>query len=350
MKNKIILLTGYSHFFGQTRKPWVSINTDLLVQILEKHGLDVEEHDFHEIVNKSLLWEDSIIFYTFSQRENLRNYIKDIVFTLQKHNNQVIPSLELLLCHENKGYQECLKQILQIDNLPAYYFSSKRELTNYNLDFPYVLKTIEGSNGKGVFLVKNINELLKTIAQIEPRMSLNDRLDLLRRKYLRVAKSFPGYDSFDNRKDLTQYSDYIKQEKCFVLQKFIPDLQFDYRVIIMGEHYYVTKRLVRSHDFRASGAKRFTFDFQASDALLDFARSIYNKFQSPCLSIDVGEANGEFYLFEFQALHFGINAIVRGKGYYELTNRGWEFKAEKTIFEHELAMAMIACLKRRSII
>jgi hypothetical protein len=39
--------------------------------------------------------------------------------------------------------------------------------------------------------------------------------------------------------------------------------------------------------------------------------------------IDVIE--NKYYLFEFQALHFGINVIVKNKGYYKQKNGKWEF-------------------------
>lgn len=350
MRKSIYILTGYHHFFGQTRKPWVSINIEALKNELSNLNLEVIELPFHMVLNNSMPDPDSIIFYTFSQRNNLRHYIKDVVYTLARHGCLVIPPYQLLNCHENKGFQECLKKELGIIDLPAYYFSSKRELDDYVPEFPCVLKTLEGSNGKGVFLIRNKSELLNQIKQLEPKPNFSVKLDLLRRKYFRLPKQFAGYDNFDSRKDLEQYTDYITPEIGFILQKFIPGLQYDYRIIILGKHYYVTKRLVRKKDFRASGAKRFTFDFKASDALLDYASSLYERFDSPCLSIDIGEADDKYYLFEFQALHFGINAIVRGNGYYENTVKGWTFIQEKNKFEKELASSFAQYLLKKGII
>ena len=350
MKQKILFLTGYDHFFGQTRKPWVSMNTKLIIDELRAKDFDVLECSFHQIANSEIDTSDAIIFYTFSQIDNLRHYLKDIIHSLNKKGNQVIPNYELLLCHENKGYQEILKKELGITSLPAKYFSSKRELDGYNLEYPVVLKTIDGSNGRGVFLVDTKEQLLEKIKSFEPILSINQRIDLLRRKYLRLSKQFAGYDTFNGYKDFLEYKDYITPEKSFILQKFIPGLEFDYRVIIIGEHYYVTKRLNRKGDFRASGAKRFTFDFKASDELLDYARQIYEKFDTPFLSIDLGESNKQFYLFEYQALHFGINAIVRGKGFYRYNDKHWEFLAQKTCIEKEMVNALVYHIQRKELI
>jgi glutathione synthase/RimK-type ligase-like ATP-grasp enzyme len=350
VKKRLIVLTGYDHFFGQSRKPWVSIDTKLLLHNLHKSGIEIDEVPFHKVANNQVDIKDSIVFYTFSQRDNLRSYINDVVFNLANKGNHVIPSLELLRCHENKGIQECIKHNLKIDNLKSLYLSSKRELIEYQITYPVVLKTITGSNGKGVFLIQNKSQLLKTISDIEPKLYLATKLDLLRRKYLRLPKIFPGYERVDLKKDYEQYGDYITPEKCFVLQEFISGLEFDYRVIILGKHFFVTKRLTRKDDFRASGAKRFTFDFQATDELLDYAQDIYNKFSTPCLSLDIGVKDNQYYLFEFQALHFGINAIVRGKGYYHQTNKGWEFQERKVVFEDELSNSLIEYLNKMQLI
>ncbi|MCD6181709.1 MAG: hypothetical protein J7K89_04935, partial [Candidatus Cloacimonetes bacterium] len=50
-----------------------------------------------------------------------------------------------------------------------------------------VYKTIDGSNGKGVVLVKDRQELLNIVKQSE-KISFPDQLDLLIRKYLRKKK------------------------------------------------------------------------------------------------------------------------------------------------------------------
>jgi hypothetical protein len=350
VNKNIVVLTGYDHFFGQTRKPWVSINTKLLIEVLRSKGLKVTEYSFHEIANSQVTIHKSVIFYTFSQRINLRAYIKDAILSLQAYGNIVVPGYELLCCHENKGYQEHVKKRLELDNLNGLYFSSKREIIDYKIDYPVVLKTIEGSNGKGVFLVSSEQELLKKIGQLEPKVGVLTRLDLLRRRYLRMTKVFPGYDSFNRNKDYENYKDYIIPETGFVLQKFITGLECDYRVIILGEHYYVTKRLTRKGDFRASGAKRFTFDFEATGELLDYAKHVFEVLDTPCLSVDIGEKDKQFYLFEFQALHFGINAIIRGNGYYHHSADGWKFIAHKAVFEKELGSALLTYLHRKDVL
>ena len=166
MDKRIVILTGYDRFFGQTRKPWVGMNLDRFSLLLREAGYAVEEYEFHQLANRKTRIQDSVVLYSFSQRPQLRRYIRDIIWGLKDASNLLIPSLDLLQCHENKGFQELYKQRLGIDTLGGYYFSSSRELRNYDLNFPMVLKSVEGSNGKYVFLVHSDEELQRRIRQM----------------------------------------------------------------------------------------------------------------------------------------------------------------------------------------
>jgi glutathione synthase/RimK-type ligase-like ATP-grasp enzyme len=322
MNKHVYVLTGYNHFFGQTRKPWVSMDTDLLIKNLKVHFPLVTEIPFNQVANNKLVVKDSIIFYTFSQRDNLRQYIKDVIYHLIQNGNLVFPRFELLLCHENKGFQELCKLRHNISGLDYHYFSSKRELIDADVNYPIVLKSLNGACSKGVFLVYNLKDIKKCIKSLEKPVGMLQHLDFFRRKYIR-KKKFPGYDNYSMRQDYMLYRDYIVPEIGFVLQEFMPGLTYDYRVAIFGDRYFVSKRMVRDKDFRASGSKNFLFDFNAPIALLDYSREVFNKLDNPTMALDIGEKNGKFYLFEFMAISFGINTILQANHCYRSTNEGW---------------------------
>lgn len=72
--------------------------------------------------------------------------------------------------------------------------------------------------------------------------------------------------------------------------------------------------------------------------ILDKAKELYTTKRSPCISLDFGEGEkGNLYLFEFQASHFGINAIIRGNCYYQKESGDWRFVESKPVFERYLA-------------
>lgn len=343
---ELYVLTGYDGFIGQTRKPWVSIDTKAFITELEDSGIKVHQHEFHELVNGQLEIRNSLIFYSFSHRLNLQHYIRDCLLHLLALGNTLIPSFELFSCHENKGWQELLKRQLGIKSLECQYFSSTRELKGAKLGFPLVFKTLRGSNSTGVALIHSISDIEHELHKHLRTTSLLQKLDFWRRRHLREHKQFPGYPDYDLNKDAIAYQDYMTFELPFVLQEYIPGLNYDYRVIILGEKYFISKRHTKAGDFRASGAKLFDFDIKNPNPALDKAKALYELFKAPFLSVDLGEnAAGELFLFEYQAAHFGINAIALGSGYYTYEDQIWLFHKEKQPFEQYLAQGLIHYLE-----
>lgn len=344
---ELYVLTGYDGFIGQTRKPWVSINTKAFITELKGAGIKVHQHEFHEVINGQLEIRNSLVFYSFSHRLNLQHYIRDCLLHLEALGNTLIPSFELFCCHENKGWQELLKRQLGIKSLGWQYYSSIRELDKSKLTFPLVFKTLSGSNSTGVALVNSISDIQRELNKHQKAVSPMQKLDFWRRKHLRKHKHFPGYPGYDLNKDALDYQDYMSPELPFVLQEFIPGLSYDYRIIILGERYFISKRHTKAGDFRASGAKLFDFDLKDPSTVLNKAKSLYELFRAPFLSVDLGEdAAGELFLFEYQASHFGINAIVRGSGYYTCEGKDWLFHKENQPFEKYLAQGLIRYLER----
>ncbi|MBD3290495.1 hypothetical protein GF337_16950 [candidate division KSB1 bacterium] len=343
---KITLVIGNRNFYGQTRKPWVPMNPDKIKSTFEQSNYEVRKLKFHELVNPSEQLTDSVILYSFSQRANVRAYIKDLVRFLDNGTNLLIPNYDLLKCHENKGYQELYKKKLGFESLHAIYLSSRDEISEYDIEYPVVLKKVDGSNGKDVYLIHNEDELIAGIKKFE-KVGLATQLDLIRRKYFRKKKSYREYPNYSNRVDYEQYKVYVKQEQNFILQQFVPDLTFDYRVLVLQDRYYIMKRHNRKNDFRASGAKIHDFNFDPDPKLFDFARSVYQKFDTPFLSLDICGKEGNYFLIEFQASHFGLGAYQKSKGYYSPEENNWLFHEAKPDLETDIAGAVIRYLQKK---
>ncbi len=341
-KKDLVILTSKNKFMGQTRKPWSSLNVQKIISELRGHGYNIEQYDFHEIVNRNIPLRDRNIFYAFSQKDNYRQYIRDIMYWLSKY-NRIIPSYDLLKCHENKGYQEIYKKITGYDGLKGEYYTSVDEVDESKLQYPVVLKTISGSNGKGVYLIKNQAEFQKTTRLLRNTLTIPAQIDLLRRKYFR-KKKFSDYPFYSDRQDYIEYREYLKVEENFIIQQFVPGLSYDYRVLICMDKYYFMRRSVKKGDFRASGTKLFHFSTAPDAGLLDFAQKVYGYFDTPFLSIDVLFDGKQYYLAEFQALHFGTNVVTKSTGYFTQQNGRWDFVSEKPALESLFARTLVAYL------
>jgi hypothetical protein len=342
---ELVLLTCRNKFFGQTRKPWSSLNVDRIAGFLKEYGFNVEVMEYHKVLNDNLAPENKTIFYAFSQKDNYREYIGDIMYYLSKKNT-IIPSYDLLKCHENKGYQEIYKKEIGLKSLDARYFTSFDEIDPFSLTFPVVFKTTQGTNGKGVFLARNMKDFLSLLKNVRQKTGFFKKIDLLRRKYFR-KKKFIDYPGYSDKQDYLEYIEYIRKEQNFVLQEYVADLNYDMRVLIADNRYYVMKRQVRKGDFRASGTKLFSFTEQPDPSLLSYARSIQNKINSPFLSIDVLFNGREYYLAEYQALHFGMSVVSKSSGYFTETEGEWKFIEEKPDMEKLFADTFVSYLQRK---
>ena len=330
-KKELVILTARNRFFGQTRKPWSSIDVGKVAALFEQEGHQVEVYDFHQVFNENLNIENKTILYAFSQKENYREYIRDIMYHLSKK-NRIIPDYDLLKCHENKGYQEIYKREIGLNGLLANYYTSHKEIDTQKVSFPLVLKTTRGSNGKGVYLITGNDQLKKVLKKLKNTFDIFTHIDLFRRRYFR-KKKFKDYPNYSDLVDYYEYKEYLVHEMNFVLQQFVPNLDFDYRVLVAHDRYYVMKRDVKIGDFRASGSKIFSFDQEPDVGLLDFSSAIYEKFDAPFLSIDVLYNGTDYYMVEYQALHFGTSVVAKSKGFFTKTSGSWVFIKEKPVLE-----------------
>jgi hypothetical protein len=191
-----------------------------------------------------------------------------------------------------------------------------------------------------VFLCRDRDELLAHLHRLSGNVKIKDRLDHLRRRHLRSGRRYPGYPDFEPGSDADAWLDYLTPGKAFVIQEFIPGLDSDYRVIGIGDRFYLMKRMANKGDFRASGTKKFVFETDPPEGLLDYAHDVFTRFGTPFLSMDIGHRQGRNYLFEFQALHFGTAAIVRSTGFYRITEKGWDYKVQASGLEQTLAQGL----------
>lgn len=343
---ELLLICSEPGFWGQERKPWVSIDLRLFQSELQKQGLKPKLTDIQSVALDAAQIQGQCIFYAFSQRAHLRRYIKDVL-TFLAPQNTLIPPLELLLSHENKGYAQLYIQRLGLNSPRGWYLADIEQLKQLKLSYPIVLKSISGTNAKAVWLCRSEAEISAKLKQLAPGPNSLVKLDYLRRKHFRKNRSYAGYPRFEPRQDAQDWLTYMTPGANFLLQEYIPDLDCDYRVIAVGKRFYLMQRFVNKGDFRASGTKKFVFDVTPPEGLLDFAQDVYRRFDAPYLSMDIGHREGRNYLFEFQALHFGTAAIVRSQGFWQHESGEWQFHREDSFLEPVLALGLAEYLKAK---
>ena len=312
------------------------MNKEALREVFQANDIELEFISFSEVQSyNSSFWSGKYVVYTSSEDDGFlyKNYIEDIVYYLELSGAKVIPDFRFLKANNNKVFMELLLQTIAPNTrlaLKNMVFGCYEEIIPQldNLKYPLVFKKAAGAMSKGVGVAANKTELISNLKKISK--SSNARLDF--KDKLREIKH-PGY-----KKDSTH-------RNKFILQTFIPNLNGDYKVLIFADKYYVLKRGVKPGDFRASGSGIKTFEEQIPDGLLHFAKDLFHQFNLPNISLDIAFDGKDFYLIEFQAIHFGTFTLVRSDHYWLGNDEGFELIRGKSNLEEEYAISITKFLK-----
>lgn len=322
---KIIALTDYNRRFGSKYfdNPYRSgMDKELLKKYFNNENYDIEFRmiDDRNIFNKNS--NDCFVIYTSSEDPGYyyKSYIEDIVLAYELAGAKVIPPYIYLRANNNKVFMDLLqkKYLDSLTNIETHILGTLEDLLQIIdlVEYPQVFKVASGAKSRGVFLAECRSELICLVKKYNSTGKLAFRL----KEYARPFKH-NGYarESFYRNK--------------FIIQKLIPGLLNDWKVLIFGKKYYVLKRLNRKNDFRASGGGRLIYETELPVGFLDYAESIFNKFDVPHASFDIGYAQNKYYLFESQFVYFGTYTLEKSNFYFEKIDDTWQLKKEKSELE-----------------
>ncbi|HIE6516819.1 TPA: hypothetical protein ACXOJA_002326, partial [Proteus mirabilis] len=101
----------------------------------------------------------------------------------------------------------------------------------------------------------------------------------------------------------------------------IPNLAYDWKILVFDDYVFALKRYTRKNDFKASGSGLFDFNATPSDSLIKFSVETRIKLDTPFISLDIAEdENNEFSIIEYQAIHFGLTTALKCHQYYFYNN------------------------------
>ena len=323
----IFLITLPNGSFGSSGQSWKKLDINKIKSLVDFNvEIDSIANIDHIPLNK-----DDVLIYTSSENPEVRQYIKNKLFYI-KDKCTLIPSYDLLMAHEDKGFQEVMKLEKDFGNLKGNYFF---DLDDHKISYPKVLKTAQGAGSSGVFLIKDSNNL-KKIQNTYFNQSIKRKIIKLQRK----AKLY--------KEEYINYNYKYKNFSLFVEQNFIPNLQHDFKVLVFGDRFFVLKRKVRKNDFRASGSGNFEF-VEPPHEVLNFAKNISLILNSPYLSLDIAQSNEGCHLIEFQATNFGPYTLLNAP--YRYINKGSNWLKENNCkdLEANYAYALSFYLGNRNV-
>lgn len=297
----IYIVVLQKDLFGSAGQSWKKLDIE---KVINKLQFSVKIISFDKI-DEIILFPNDILIYTSSENPEIRQFIKNKLYYI-KDKCVLIPSYDLLMAHEDKGFQEVMKKEKNFGNLKGWYTF---DIDNHKFNYPKVLKTAQGAGSSGVFLIKDSVDL-KILKNKFFEPSFKRKIIKLQRKFKLSSEEYQIY------------SYKYKKFNLFVEQDFIEALECDYKVLVFGNRYYVLKRNVRKNDFRASGSGDFEFIEPPID-VLEFAKEIALTLDNPYLSLDIAQSAKGCHLIEFQATNFGPYTLLNAPFRFVDSNDTW---------------------------
>jgi glutathione synthase/RimK-type ligase-like ATP-grasp enzyme len=253
-------------------------------------------------------------------------FAKQLIYALEQSGKKVFPDFRTSWHFDDKLGQKYLLESLGVPFVPSYVFYSKKEALEWikTTTFPKVFKLRCGAGSSNVSIVKSFNEAKKIINKAFSKgFSQFNRYEYFKerwRKFKEGKDSWTGVLKGIGRLFIpVEFAGFFPKEKGYVyFQDFIPDNDFDIRVVVIGSKAFAIKRLVRKGDFRASGSGNILYDRENfSDDIIKIAFDINEKIQSQCVAFDfIFDQSGDPMIVE---LSFGfINTVYENcVGYWD---------------------------------
>ena len=168
LKDKIYLLTDYKGRFGSKHgdSPYRSgMDPELLRQSFLDAGYEALFVPLSKADPGDGTWKGRRVLYTSSGDKGLiyKDFIEDIVLSLEYAGASVIPRYRYLRANNNKVFMELLRELLPDEaggNLKSVCFGSLEEVESSSVSkYPVIVQGSYGAMGRNVFLANSYSEL-----------------------------------------------------------------------------------------------------------------------------------------------------------------------------------------------
>ena len=253
-------------------------------------------------------------------------FAKQLLFSLEQSGLTVFPDFNTGWHFDDKVGQKYLLEAIDAPVVGSHVFYSKKDALHYveQTKFPKVFKLRGGSGSANVKLVKTRTEAIKYIKkafgkgfrQYEPLTNLKERWRKYRNGLTDLKDVCKGVLRFYKE---PEFSKTIGYERGYVyFQDFIPNNDFDIRVIVIGKRAFALKRMVRAGDFKASGSGDMKFAKEEFDKrCIKIAFTTNNKLNAQCLAYDFVFDKNDVPLIVEVSFGFAVEAYDSCPGYWD---------------------------------
>ncbi|NDI97579.1 hypothetical protein GWA97_00635 [Flavobacterium sp. LaA7.5] len=198
---------------------------------------------------------------------------KELLFALEHTGFEVFPNFKTGWHFDDKVGQKYLFERLKLPFVPTYVFVEKKTALAWanNTTFPKVFKLRGGAGSANVKLARTKDQAIsfinkafgKGFKQYEALSNLKERIRMYKEGKMPLSKVLIGVLRIGYE---PKFSKVIGREMHYAyFQDFIPNNDFDIRIIVINNKAIGLKRMVRKNDFRASGSGNVKFNKEEFD-------------------------------------------------------------------------------------
>jgi len=234
-------------------------------------------------------------------------FAKQLLFSLESAEKCIFPDFHTMWHFDDKIGQKYLLEAFDAPLVPSYVFYTKDEALKWVMEttFPKVFKLRGGASSENVKLIKTKAHAKRLVRRAfgsgfkkfnssfylkesirKYKLGESSILDIIKKVIRLVYK--------------TDIENFYGREKGYVyFQDFIPNSNFDIRVVVVEDKAFGEKRFVRKNDFRASGSHMRQYDKEIIDkATLKIAFDVAKKLELQSVAFDFVYHNGEPMIVE----------------------------------------------------
>lgn len=252
-------------------------------------------------------------------------FAKQLLFSLENQGLAVFPNFKTTWHFDDKVGQKYLLEAIRAPFVPSYVFYTKKEALAWlkNVDFPKVFKLRGGAGSMNVKLVRTKAQAVSLVrkafgsgfSQLSRVQYFKDHLHSWR-----IGKDKLGLLKGIARLVLSsKYSRMVAREKGYIyFQEFMPNNDFDIRVVVIGNKAFALKRLTRKGDFRASGGGNIVYDRnQIDERCVKIGFSVNEHLKSQNVAYDfIFDKNNDPLIVEISC-GYAMKAYDECEGYWD---------------------------------
>lgn len=254
-------------------------------------------------------------------------FARQLILSCEKKGIKVFPDVNTSWHYDDKVGQKYLLEAIEAPIVNSYVFYSKKDALTWiqQASFPKVFKLRGGASSVNVKLVKTKSIAEKLIKKAfgngfpftNPYNTLKDDvLKLKRNKNIsNVKKAVKSCARIFIPSELRYFSP--KEKGYIYFQDFVPDNNYDTRLVVIGNRCFGARRYCRENDFRASGGDRSSFEPELIDVeSVKIAFEVSKKLITQSLAFDFMVEQGKHKIIEISYC-FPSEIASLCKGYWD---------------------------------